>query len=406
MGIAAPVFEIQTIANGLRDGYWIHAADLTGDGSPDIITSGLAEGRISWYENSSSWTKRDIAQLHRPVALDTWDVSGDGSQDIIICHDYGESLYACQPERGLVSWLRNPGKFDGSVTWDRHDIAQLCSSHRVLPVRLGHAGESYVLVAPMVGPRGGREAVDEPVQLTAYRQPQTPDAEHWPAEVIDDVSYSVVHELSPGSRIRPREEQPLLVASAEGITALQYDTDTRRWCAKRIGEGETSQHSRTGFRGSNSASAGVLQSSGGRYVAALEPFHGNTVAVYSHADECSTGEWERTVLDVYGDPNEMGEGPGHDLVCGDFDNDGDDEFLVALRGPEPWQGVFYYKAIDPAKGLWTKKRVSTESAARIAVADFDGDGLLDFATIGYYTPGYFLADDPKVIVAYNRTVRE
>lgn len=221
--------------------------------------------------------------------------------------------------------------------------------------------------------------------------------------MIDDVSYSVVHELSPGSRIRPREEQPLLVASAEGITALQYDTDTRRWRAKRIGEGETSQRSRTGFRGSNSASVGVLQGSGGRYVAALEPFHGNTVAVYSHADEYSTGEWKRTVLDVYGDPNEMGEGPGHDLVCGDFDNDGDDEFLVALRGPEPWQGVFYYKAIDPTNGLWTKKRVSTESAARIAVADFDSDGLLDFATIGYYTPGYFLADDPKVIVAYNRT---
>jgi hypothetical protein len=174
MGIAAPVFEIQTIANGLRDGYWIHAADLTGNGRPDIITSGLTEGRISWYENSSSWTKHDIAQLHRPVALDTWDVSGDGSQDIIICHDYGESLYACRPERGMVSWLRNPGTFDGSATWDRHDIAQLCSSHRVLPIRLGHTGESYVLVAPMVGPRGGREAVDEPVQLTAYRQPKHP----------------------------------------------------------------------------------------------------------------------------------------------------------------------------------------------------------------------------------------
>ena len=35
-------------------------------------------------------------------------------------------------------------------------------------------------------------------------------------------------------------------------------------------------------------------------------------------------------------------------------------------------------------------------------ADFDQDGRLDFATTGYYTPGYFLADHPQVLVFYNR----
>ena len=76
--------------------------------------------------------------------------------------------------------------------------------------------------------------------------------------------------------------------------------------------------------------------------------------------------------------------------------------MVAARGPMPWQGVFYYKAIDAQNGLWTKTRVSSASAARIVVADFDGDGRLDFATTGYYTPGYFLCEDPQVLVFLSR----
>ena len=56
------------------------------------------------------------------------------------------------------------------------------------------------------------------------------------------------------------------------------------------------------------------------------------------------------MLDVFGDVNERGEGPAHHVVAADFDGDGDDEFLVALRGPMPLQGVFYYKAVDVRRG--------------------------------------------------------
>ena len=75
--------------------------------------------------------------------------------------------------------------------------------------------------------------------------------------------------------------------------------------------------------------------------------------------------WSRTVLDNFGvqDPKSF-EGVGHHLLTADFDGDCEDEFIVALRGPMPYQGVFYYDPIDVSKSLFTKTRVSSESAAR------------------------------------------
>ncbi|UOE19978.1 VCBS repeat-containing protein [Thermobifida halotolerans] len=399
MVVSIPAFRLEVVEEGLTDGYWITAADIDGDGRPDLVTSGVAEGRISWYRNPD-WTKQEIARLHRPVAVDVGDVTGDGRPDLIVCHDYGRTLRECKPDQGMISWLGNPGADGGSGPWQRHDIGQLCSAHRIIGVRLGGEERLSVLAAPMVGPSGGEEALTQPVRLTAYRQPEDPRTTPWNAEVIDDSTYSLVHELTPARRVGPSTSTPLLVASAEGVTELAYEETAGHWKATAIGSGERTQKPRTGFQGSNSASLGRL-AGGGNYVAALEPFHGNTVAVYTPDPNEAGTRWRRTVLDVFADPNEAGEGPGHDLVCADLDGDGEDEFLVALRGPQPWQGVFYYKAVDASRGLWTKKRVSTESAARIAVADFDGDGRLDFATVGYSVPGYFQADNPKVVVAYN-----
>lgn len=91
-------------------------------------------------------------------------------------------------------------------------------------------------------------------------------------------------------------------------------------------------------------------------------------------------------------------------MCADFDGDGDDEFLVALRGPWPWQGVMYYKAVDPRNGIFTKWRVSSDSAARIALGDFFSHGKIDFATISYSVPKYYVAKDAKITVYRNDIV--
>lgn len=206
--------------------------------------------------------------------------------------------------------------------------------------------------------------------------------------------------LIPGSG-----RDSLLLASDEGVTWLYYDEQKAEWVKVLIGTGELTQFEETGFRGSGDLDAGSVGADPFAYVAAVEPFHGNTVAVYVKEDPSSPPEsatWKRFILDVFGDPNEKGEGPGHQILCADFDGDGDEEFLVALRGPWPWQGVFYYKAIDLSRGIFTRWRVSSESVARIAAADFNKDGRLDFATIAYSVPNYFVAKQARIVVHLNQ----
>lgn len=220
--------------------------------------------------------------------------------------------------------------------------------------------------------------------------------------VIDDTSFRMIHgaEKKP-NLVAGSDLDSLLLASDEGVTWLYFDSATGQWRSELVGTGELSQFALTGFRGSGDLNVGRLGGDPFGYLAAIEPFHGNTVAVYLR-DKAESSGWRRVVLDVFGDPNENGEGPGHHIVCADFDGDGDDEFLVALRGPWPWQGVMYYKAIDPVAGVFAKWRVADESVARIAVADFNGDGRLDFATIAYSVQHYYVAKDAEIVLHRNQ----
>jgi hypothetical protein len=221
------------------------------------------------------------------------------------------------------------------------------------------------------------EGVHAVLPVVLFTQPDDLySAKEWSCTTIDYSSFRFVHGLEKKAGLIPGSDlESLLLAGEEGVTWLYYDEPCQQWRKVPIGIGELTQFERTGFKGSGDVSVGRIGDDPFAYVVAVEPFHGNTVSVYCKDGDGHPGEvhWRRVVLDVYGDPNEKGEGTAHHVVCADFDQDARTSSWSPCAS-EPWQGVFYYKAIDARKAIFTKWRVSSESAARIAVADFTGNG--------------------------------
>jgi hypothetical protein len=403
-----PRFTAQVVADQLRDGYWLEAPDFNRDGKPDLIGYGLAMGEIYWYENGPEWKRHLVTSgMHMPVGMDFGDITGNGWQDPVITYElYGPGGRIDDPDTngGKIDWVENPGYPQNTqYRWKRHYIGRTTGMHRLRVGYFTQREKIEVLGFPIVA----KENVHALLPVVLFQKPDDyENAPEWPMLTVDDSYFRMIHGVIRKVNYVPDSDlDSVLMASDEGITWLYYDAKTSKWVKTAIGTGELTQFEQTGFRGSGDADVGCLGDDPFAYVAAVEPFHGNTVAVYTKQTDGPVGQaqWKRYLLDVFGDPNENGEGPGHCVMCADFDGDGDDEFLVALRGPWPWQGVMYYKAIDAPKGIFARWHVADDSAARIALGDFYGRGKIDFATIAYSVAKYYVAKDAKIVVYKNET---
>jgi len=297
--------------------------------------------------------------------------------------------------------LENPGKNNDKKPWTQHYVGRSISMHRL---RVGHFTQTERL--EIIGLPVLNKPFDEepPTPILLYRQPDNVlNVTEWPYEIINGDYFHLIHEATV---FKGDQLDQLFVASREGITWVYFNQNLKQWIIESIGEGELGMQEQTGYYGSGTVAVGRTGDDSLSYIAATEPFHGIAVAVYvKNMNNVSKKiQWKRYLLDFYENFDYEG-GPLHHVICADFDKDGDDEFLIALRGPPPTQGVYYYKPIDVSRGVFAKWKVSDDSTARITVADFDYDGLLDFATIGYNVPRYFVAQNTTISIFYNRFVR-
>ncbi|CAF1460644.1 unnamed protein product [Rotaria sp. Silwood1] len=402
-GSYSPTFEKKLIEENRYDGYWVEAFQFDNQSVIGLIAFGLNSEEINFYQNPSITTQSGnrtlIQKFNGPVAMDQADITGDGLNDILICFQYGNTMLDSDPEGGKIVWLENPGRNVDKDLWKMHYVGRSTAMHRF---KVGHFTQTKrweILGLPIASKPYDLVSA---VPILLFRQPDDLlNATEWPFEIIDQDFFHLIHDAT---RFNNDQLDSLLVASREGINWFYFNQNLNKWMIENIGHGEQEQKQQTTYYGSGGIDFGRVGNDSFAYLAAIEPFHGNVIAVYIKSMDNSLKNiyWNRYILDIYGYPNEYGEGSAHHLVCADFDKDGDYEFLVALRGPSPNQGVFLYKAIDLSRGLFAKWKVSEDSAARIAVADFDYDGLLDFATISYSVPGYYIAKNPSINIFYNR----
>jgi len=349
-------FRTHTIATGLDGGYHVVIADLNGDGRPDVIAlaSGLSE--LRWYQNPTWEPHVLVAGIHDPINAAVFDTDGDGIPEIALAHEFS-NVY---PEsRGLVSILTHDG--DPARPWSMREIDRLPTSHRLRFADVDGTGRKVLVNAPLIGPRAVAPDYRDRVPVVIYRPGR------WARETVTNDEEGVVHGILPAAWEDDAGRESLLVAGFLGVHVLRFDG--RRWSRTAVVDGNPEPWPRSG---SSEVALGHLGRE--RFIATIEPWHGNEVVVYRQRGS----GWVRHVIDA-------AIADGHTLVAGDFDADGRDDLVAGERAGR--RSVYLYHSVDAEHDTWSKDLLDDGgmAAAGCAVADLNGDGKPDVACIGTAT---------------------
>jgi len=370
-------------------GYQVKVADVDGDGRPDVVALGeTPAGQIAWYKNPS-WKRYPISMdgTKNNIDLAIHDIDGDGELEIAVASDF---QLRDSTSGGTISWLKRGKSLD--QPWQVHQIDAEPTSHRVRWADVDGDGSKELVCAPILGRGAKAPRYDQaPAPLVLYRVPKGKLTQPWPKEVIDETLH-VTHALEVYDFDGDGRHE-LLTGSFEGVHLfdLEGKGENARWRKIRLCRGNQEGGS---ARGSSEVCVGHLRG-GRRFIATIEPWHGNEVVVYlppgsekggkessSQRAKTSSSPWERHVLD-----DSLSQ--GHALCCADFNRDGSDEIIAGFRGRGG--GIYIYCASDQSGTRWEKFVLNEgEIAAQgfsvldLNPADFSGkgDGWPDFVAVG------------------------
>lgn len=350
---AAAHFTPHTIATGLKDGYQVVVADLNHDGKPDLIALASGMDELVWFENPGSkktdWPRHVIARgMRGMINCAAFDIDGDGIPEIVLASGFESPG---KPSTGAITLLHHRG--DPRGLWTSTGIGRLPMSHRLRWADVHGDGKPVLIDAPLTASDAGPPDFAGQVPITLY------DPTSWRSQLITDADHGLIHGLLPFDWDGDGRDE-ILTAGFDGIHLLKLD-DREHWNRSRLAA-------------DNSSDIAVGQLGKLRYLCAIQPWHGNVVAVYLR----QANEWRKNVID-----DTLVD--GHTILTADFDGSGRDTILAGFRGGK--RSVYLYSAEDAGGGKWQRRTLDDGdmSAAACAAADLDGDGRIDVTCIGSAT---------------------
>jgi len=351
-----PQFRQYVISEELKYGYELVAADLTKDGRKDLIAVDEAATELIWFENwHPAWIRHVLTDnVPRPLNADCLDIDADGVPEVSLAYRFESDP---QKSVGNIALLKSGD--DVRQPWTAREIDRVPTAHRVRWIDPEGNGEKVLLVAPMVGKKFP-PAYDDPVPIYLYRPGE------WKRETLSTGPRGVLHAIYPVSWDGSTRQQ-LLTACYLGLNRIEFSTG--RWVTTPISKGDPRPWP---LCGSSEVRLGHLGNS--RFLAAIEPWHGNQLVVYLPEGE----PWKRLVIDDKMDN-------GHALAAGDLNDDGRDEIVCGFRGKGCRLTIF--QAADSGGERWQKVVLDDGgiAAADCIVGDFTGDGKPDIVCIGAST---------------------
>jgi hypothetical protein len=298
------------------------------------------------------------------INMAPYDVNGDGRVDLALASQFNLND---SNNGGLVHWAEAPADPVATENWGFHPIDAVPTSHRLRWADLEGGGRKELVNLPIIGIGVVGPAYQGVSALRAYRIPADPTGP-WETEILNDDFL----ELSHGLEIVDWEDDgvdDILTASSVGVSLIRPSQEGAADHVIRIGNGKAGDAPNYG---SSEVGVGELGAEG-RFVAAIEPWHGNEVVVYRPGAD-GAFPWQPTII-------ETGITGGHALVTVDLNLDGYDEIVAGGRGGDRSILIFRYR---PDTDSWERIPLDVGGMALSSLdfADFNGDGRPDLLAIG------------------------